>query len=839
MSETLDLFIGDEVAAGGYITVLLPVPIAGAFTYRCTARQMNQLAAGYRILVPFGARKVMTGVVLEVGVAPSTEFKAKEIFEILDDRPLFTSSQLKLLQWTADYYLCFAGDVLNAMLPAGLKLSSESFVQLDPNFERDEAVEFSEQELQLLEVLSQKESLSFKEVQEITDRKHVSPLLYGLYQKEAVLFFENVKDKYVPKREKRIRLEEKFVLSQEELQGVFERTEKRAPKQTEALLKYLSLCNIWKSPEKNEEGVLLSDLSEEGASNAAVNALVKAGVFEKYEQIVSRLKSSTKPKAGPITLTEAQQAAYEQTLKAFEARKPVLLHGVTGSGKTELYIRLIKDCLAQGQQALMILPEIALSTQMVSRLTRHFGSEMGVFHSKYSDNERVEVWKRLVSGECSFIIGVRSACFLPFQDLGLLIIDEEHESAYKQHDPAPRYHGRDLALVLAHLHGARSILGSATPSLESYRHAENGKYQLVELLERFGKVELPEIKLVDLMSDRKKNKLREEFSFDSLKAIEDTVAAGKQAIVFQNRRGYASFLSCNACGHIPQCTQCNVSLTYHRFNHLLRCHYCGMSQQAGNSCFECGSHDLKTNSYGTEKLEESLQLLLPSLKTLRMDFDTTGTRHRIEKLIEEFSSGAYEVLVGTQMVSKGLDFENVQLVVVVNADRLMHFPDFRSREKAFQLLMQLSGRAGRRKERGQMLIQTYQVEDPLYRKLMAQDYYGFYQEELAERKSFGYPPWTRLIKLTIKDKSEKKCAEAAQRLAVALRHAMEQSIVLGPERPSVNKIRNFFIEHIFIKTSNDPKLRQQNKELLHRMILEGQFDGLGSSVRVIIDVDPY
>jgi len=835
----LEFNAGSESTRTTYFAdVVLPVPIPKMFTYRIPQELNNSLELGSRVIVQFGSRKILTGIIGRIHETPPEKYEAKYILELLDIEPVMHEEQIKLMQWIADYYMCTIGEVLNVALPSGLKLSSESRVQLHPHFDYYESeITFSDQETILLEALEKNESLTYSEVSKLLNLKTVYSLIKSLVMKEAVIIFEEVKEKYKPRKEKRIRLANELAQDKSQLETVFEGIANK-PKQEEVLLHYLQNVPVYNSPELNNKGLAKSSFTELGLSTSSIKTLIKNGILEEFEIIISRF-TDYNHSLKEITLSEIQEAAKEQIHAQFAKKDTVLLHGITGSGKTEIYINLIKEALESGNQVLYLLPEIALTTQIVVRLQKVFGDKMGVYHSKFSDNERVEVWKGVLSGRYQFVIGVRSSIFLPFDNLGLIIVDEEHESSYKQYDPAPRYNAKDVAQVIAKQQHAKVLLGSATPSIESYHLAQEGKYGLVTLTERYGEGQLPKFEIADITRERAKKTLKGEFSSVLIEAIENTLNNGEQVIIFQNRRGYSPYITCEQCGEIPKCTNCAVSLTYHQYKSEIKCHYCGYKEPMPSSCEACGSTALKTMGFGTEKLEEDLSLIFPQAKIQRMDLDTTRRKHSYENIISDFESGHIDILVGTQMVSKGLDFDKVNLVGIVDIDRMLHFPDFRSFERTFYLSTQVSGRAGRRDKRGLVVIQTRNTKQPILEDITQNRYEAFFNKEIADRNEHRYPPFTRLIKVVIKHKDPRIAQTAAYKLGNLLVEQLGKSRVLGPEEPVISKIRNEYLREIWIKLERSKINLTKAKSVISDLALEvSNYKDLKGS-RIVFDVDPY
>jgi primosomal protein N' (replication factor Y) (superfamily II helicase) len=819
-----------------FAELLLPVPIPKFFTYRVPLALNEKIKTGIRAIVQFGDRKILTGIVMHVHSTPPKDYEAKYILELLDDDPIANAQQLKLFQWIADYYLCSMGEVMNAALPSGLKLSSESMVQLHPAFDWETTLfEFSEKEEILLRRLQQ-EPLSYTEIAKLLGIKNIYTILKSLSTKEAIILFEEVKEKFKPKTEKKIRLT-KECLTHEALEKIFE-TLVSKPKQEAVLLKYLQLVPVLKDVDINKFGILKKQLVDEDISESSLSTLIKNGVLEEFEIIVSRFETEADQIIPEVTLSDDQLQTQHNILKSFEQHTITLLHGITGSGKTEIYINLIKKALEGGSQVLYLLPEIALTTQIVQRLKKVFRSTMGVYHSKFSDNERVEVWNGILNGRFRFVVGVRSAIFLPFDNLGLIIIDEEHDTSYKQQEPAPRYHARDVALIMSQVHHAKVLLGSATPSVESYYLAHQGKYGFVKLHKRFGDARLPEVILANMGQERKDKTLKGDFSGKLLKSIAETLAQKEQVIIFQNRRGYSPMVNCEDCGWVPKCVNCAVSLTYHQYRHALVCHYCGYKEQLPTQCPTCSSKRLLAVGYGTEKLEEELKLYFPDAIVQRMDFDTTRQKSSYENIIEQFENGTTNILVGTQMVTKGLDFDKVSLVGVFNADRMMHFPDFRSYERAFQLITQVSGRAGRREKPGKVIIQTSQPEHPILNFVLHHTQEEFYETEIADRKQHAYPPFARLIEITVKHIDKRTSREAAQKLSELLKTSVREVKILGPGEPMISKLRNQYLMSILVKIPRDSghlgEIKSRIQQQVNILLKEKTY----RSVRIVMDVDP-
>ena len=817
-----------------FIDAILPLPIPKLFTYRVPRELNEDLQIGARIVVPFGKTKLLTGIIYAIHENPPKDYEARYLMDILDTEPTLNTVQLRFYRWLANYYMCTFGEVLQAALPAGLKIDTTSLVQRNPYFNPEQHVLSIEEQL-VMEQIAEDSAVESALLADLVGHKNIAKVLRALVAKEAILVIDHVKEKFTPKAKKYLRLNPELADAEARLEEIINDLEKK-PKQLEVILAYLREVPIFDNPAANEDGLAKEDILRAGVSASSIQTLVKNKVLEQYDKEVSRFKPITTVKR-EIILEPEQEKAKTALLECFLEKDTVLLHGITGSGKTEIYIDLIREAINNGQQVLYLLPEIALTTQIVSRLKHVFGNDMGVYHSKYSANERVEVWQGLARGEINLIVGVRSSVFLPFTDLGLVIIDEEHEPSFKQFNPAPRYHARDSALMLASLHGAKAILGTATPSLETFYLAQNGQYGYVKLAKRFGESELPVITTIDLARAKKTKQIKGNFTEELLKAIEQTLNDEQQVIIFQNRRGYAPFLSCDTCSWVPQCPHCDVSLTYHQYNNELRCHYCGFKTPMLSNCSACGSHTLKTVSFGTEQLEEELKTQLPNVEVARLDFDTTKGKSSHQRIIDNFDSGKTKILVGTQMVAKGLDFANVGLVAVIDLDKMLHFPDFRSVERTFQLALQVAGRAGRSSNRGKVLIQTYNPDQAVIYPILHQHYEDFYRTEIEERRLFNYPPFTRLVKLTLRDRENQLAAAAAGRLYQHLVEALGEKMLMGPVIPAISKIRDRFLREIYLKVGRQKdiiKVKQMINRCIHDLYTEKDF----KKTEVIIDVDP-
>lgn len=809
-----------------FIEVILPLSLPKTFTYKVSEAEFLFINIGMRVAVPFGKNKFYTALVADKHQNPPVLYQAKEIHEILDETPIVTPVQLKHWYWISEYYMCTLGEVYRTAIPSALLLESETIIRhQEGSIEKEE---LSDDEFLILEALQQQNSLKLNEIVAILNKKKVLPIIQTLLEKKYISLLEEMKDEYKPKLIRYIRLHSEFSNANqlEELLLLL----KNAQKQKDVVLNYFQLQATHRKP------ISIKELTEySGISGAVVKALIDKGVFEEYFIQHDRVVFDQAEEI-VLTLSSSQATALEEIKDSFEHKDVCLFHGVTASGKTEIYIKAIECYLEQGKQVLYLLPEIALTTQLVTRLTKYFGNKVAVFHSKYSNNERVEVWNQVLdaSEKAQIVIGARSSLFLPFQDLGLIIVDEEHEQTFKQVDPAPRYHARDAAIVLANYFGAKVLLGSATPSLETYFNAKNGKYSLVELQERYGNATLPEIELVDLKDSYFRKKMTGHFSQTLIDAMTEALYNKEQIILFQNRRGYSPVLECMTCGHVPQCPQCDVSLTYHKFKNQLRCHYCGYAMAKPTHCHACSSVDLIAKGFGTEQIEMELANLFPTKNCKRMDQDTTSGKYAFEKLIDSFKNREIDILVGTQMLAKGLDFDNVSLVGILNADSMLYFPDFRAFERSYQMMTQVAGRAGRSDKKGKVIIQTYNPLHNTIQQVTHHHYAGMYEEQLYERYLYKYPPYFKLIRLTLKHRDYDTLKEASMWLYQVLKQQFDMPI-LGPEEPPVSKIRNEYIRTILIKIPQNMHLGNTKKtiqKILNSFDMVSQYRAVKVSVNV-------
>ena len=813
-----------------FIEVILPLAVSRMFTYQVSETEFNFIEIGARVAVPFGKSKFYTGLVSSKHHNKPTLYEAKEIHQIIDEKPIVTEIQLQHWNWIASYYMCSIGEVFRSALPSALMLESETIISQKSDFFVDEA-QLSDDEYLLVEALNQQSSLKIQEVVAILNKKNVFPIIQKLLSKNIISLQEEIVEEYKPKLIRYIKLVPEFDSNQklEELLVVL----KNAQKQKDILLAYFQLKASEKSPISVKKLIEFS-----GATSSIIKALIDKNIFQEYYLQQDRVSFSNSEKRN-VELNDFQTKAFHEIEKVFSEKEVCLLHGVTASGKTEVYIKLIEQFLSDDKQILYLLPEIALTTQLVSRLTQYFGNKVAVFHSKYSNNERVEVWNQVLnsSDKAQIVIGARSALFLPFQNLGLIIIDEEHEHTFKQTDPAPRYHARDAAIVLANFHKAKVILGSATPSIETYYNAQNNKYGLVEMHQRFGSAVMPEIELVDLKDSYFRKKMNGHFSFTLVEAITEALVHKEQIILFQNRRGYSPIIECMTCGHVPQCPQCDVSLTYHKYKNQLRCHYCGYSMAKPNSCHACSSIDLTSKGFGTEQIELELKALFPEKKIARMDQDTTRGKYAFEKLIDSFKNREIDILVGTQMLAKGLDFDNVSLVGILNADSMLYFPDFRAFERSFQMMTQVSGRAGRSEKKGKVIIQTYNPIHNIIQQVTQNDFLSMYNEQLYERQIYKYPPYFKIIKLTLKQRDFDKLKEGSIWLFQVLQQQFDFP-VLGPEEPPVGRIRNEYIRTILIKIPQKKSL-SSTKKTIQKILNSFEAVSQYRSIKVAVNVDFY
>jgi primosomal protein N' (replication factor Y) (superfamily II helicase) len=819
-----------------FANVILPLPLNRLFTYGIPEEFAQDVKPGSRVIVQFGRKKIYSAIVRVIHQIKPAEYDTKDILSVVDDSPVIPEHLLEFWDWIATYYMCTPGDVYKAAIPAGLRIESETKIFENPDNETDKPELTNKEEL-ILQLIKDKKITTIHELANITKEKLILPVVNNLIKKNYIRAEETIRETFKPKTEKYITLH-KSINSEKKLETIFTNISK-SKKQLDLLMRYLQLAGKMEFPKKKGLVPFKKLQITPGFSQHALKTLVTKNVFEIEEIVTGRLDLDPLDVNAAKGLDENQQQSMNEVLTEFKTKNVVLLHGVTGSGKTEIYIQLIKEQLKNKKQVLYLLPEIAITTQIINRLRYVFGEKVGVYHSRFPDSERVEIWNNLLKNDdksYQVILGVRSAIFLPFRHLGLVIIDEEHENTFKQHDPAPRYHARDTCIVLADMMQAKCLLGTATPSVESYYNAKTEKYGLVELKERFGNIEMPEINLANMLEARKKRQMKSIFTPQLLTMIKETVENGEQVILFQNRRGFAPYLECDTCGWIPYCKNCDVSLTYHKSGNELTCHYCGYSTRVFTVCKACENPSLSTKGFGTEKIEDELKIFFPDFKAIRMDFDSTRSRKAYEKIIDEFESGRAQILVGTQMISKGLDFDNVGLVGILNADNMLNFPDFRAHERSYQLMAQVSGRAGRKKKMGKVLIQTSNPEHPVIKMVVKNDYKSLFNLQISERKKFNYPPFYRLIEITLKHKNQLLIETAAQDLARDL-IAVFNTRVLGPESPPIPKMHNLYQKRILLKLEKQLNMKKA-KEIIHHSVQNLLSKENYRNIQVINNVDP-
>ena len=814
-----------------YVDVILPLPLPKSFTYSLPDKNMEEVQIGCRVVVPFGRKKFYTAIVRNIHYCAPTEYEVKEISALLDASPILLPNQFKFWEWIADYYLCAQGDVYKAALPSGLKLESETIVEYNPDFEADAPL--PEREQRILDLLAIDSQQCVTKLEKDSGIKNILTVIKSLLDKEAIFVKEELRRTYKPKTEARVRLA--GTADEKRLHILFDILS-RAPKQLALLMKYVECSGVLGAgtPKEVSKKELLQRTN---VAPSVLNGLVDKKIFEIYYHEIGRLDKQEKEIVELNPLNEFQQRAFDEVVQSFQEKNVCLLHGVTSSGKTEIYIHLIEEAIRQGKQVLYLLPEIALTTQITERLQRVFGARLGIYHSKFPDAERVEIWrKQLGENGYDIILGVRSSIFLPFRNLGLVIVDEEHENTYKQQDPAPRYHARSAAIVLAAMYGAKTLLGTATPSIESWQNAREGKYGFVQLKERYKEIRLPEIIPVDIKELHRKKRMVGQFSPLLIQYMKEALEQKEQVILFQNRRGFAPMVECRTCGWVPKCKNCDVSLTYHKGINQLTCHYCGYTYQLPKSCPACEGTELVNRGFGTEKIEDDIKILFPEAAVARMDLDTTRTRSAYEKIIADFEQGKTDILIGTQMVSKGLDFDHVSIVGILNADTMLNYPDFRSYERAFQLMAQVAGRAGRKNKRGRVVLQTKSIDHPIIHQVIANDYEDMVGGQLVERQMFHYPPYYRLVYVYLKNHNEALLDQMAAVMADKLR-AVFGNRVLGPDKPPVARIQTLFIKKIVVKIEQNAPMGRA-RELLLRIQREMLADERYKSLIVYYDVDP-
>ena len=819
-----------------FVNVILPIPVHKEFTYRVPFEMNDSIIIGGRVIVPFGKSKLLTGIVSKIQETAPSDYQAKYIEHVLDETPIITKEQYHFWQWISSYYMAPIGDVMNAALPSNFKLASETKIVLHPDF--DGKLDFLDtRELEIVETLDIRETLDLKEISEIIGIKTVQPIIKKMMERRIVLAVEELNDKFVPKTAVYILLGPE-VQTEEDLNEKinFLESKKSTEKQLEILLTILRDGNYTNNL---LQPVLRKTLLEKEFSSSTLNTMEKNGIIIQQRIEISRFSPSENNQEGFKELSEGQYKALGEINESFLKHNTTLLHGVTGSGKTEIYVQLIQEQLDLGKQVLFLLPEIALTTQLIQRLSAYFGEQIGVYHSKFNQNERVEIWNHVLNNNPSkfrIVIGARSSVFLPFQELGLIIVDEEHESSFKQYDPSPRYNARDSAIVLAHYYKAKVLLGSATPAMETFYNAKNGKYGYVELTNRFGGLSLPEVFCADVKKERRQKSMQSHFTLFLVDAMREALNRNEQIILFQNRRGYTPLWSCEICNWTPKCKNCDVSLTYHKQTNTLKCHYCSYHTPPVGSCACCGSNRLKMLGFGTEKVEDDLAIIFPDKTIKRLDLDSTRSKNAYENILGDFENRKIDILIGTQMVSKGLDFDNVSLVGILDADMLLNRPHFRAFERAYQLMSQVAGRAGRKEKRGKVIIQTGDPDHWVIQKVINHDYVGFYNDEILERKNYFYPPFYKMIEFTLKHKDEHLLDKASMDFALSLREIFKER-VLGPEFPVVRRIQNLFLKSIKLKLEKDASDKKVKERIQH--LIDAFYSvPLNKSIRIVVDVDP-
>jgi len=818
-----------------YADIILPLPFGDVFAYSIPPQYQSSVEPGMRVVVHFGARKIYSGLICQLyEVIPEAKFDIKDIDAVLDEAPVVSLSQIKLWKWMADYYCCSIGDVYKTALPNAMKMESRTKIRLNPEFK--ETDDFSDKEKEVLHLLGIEGQVNLDRLNRVLG-KLVYTVVKSLLKKNVISIEENLFDPFKPKKSWYIFLGDQF-LTEEKIKEALDAL-KRAKKQLSLFNLFLSLTIY--SDENKQTGISRKKLlTQSGLSDGILRALVTKGFLRMEEVGTGRLDLSKQKEDHKIDLNEFQQKAFDEINEQFLKKKPVLLYGVTSSGKTEIYIKLIEEELKWGHQVLYLVPEIGLTTQLTRRLKKVFGNKVGVYHSGFSDAERVEIWQEVKKGNQSsyrIILGTRSSMFLPFKDLGLIIVDEEHETSYKQFDTAPRYNARDLAVVMGKNYNAGVLLGTATPSFESYYNAKSGKYGLVELKKRFRDARMPEIKITDIRRATYQKKMHSELTPELYDEMVRALKNKEQIILFQNRRGFAPYLQCSSCGAIPKCKHCDVSLTYHKQRSALVCHYCGYTVPVPQKCESCGSGELKMKGYGTEKIEEDIKLLFPEAHIARMDLDTTRAKRSYENIIHKLETGQIDILIGTQMVTNGLDLDNVSVVGILDADQILNYPDFRSYEKAFQLMAQVSGRAGRKNRQGKVFIQTSEPEHPVLIDVLKNDFNFLFNTQMEERKLFHYPPYTRLVKIILKHRDWKRAEYAASVLSVLLKKQFNGR-VLGPESPVVGRVQNWFRKEIWVKLEKDNSMNNKKKKIMEDI---GRIKNLpnNSGLVISVDVDPF
>ena len=817
--------MNDQLAT--FVEVVLPLPLQKLYTYRVPTEWADLAVPGKRVIVQFGKKKLYSALIYAVTHQPPKDYEAKFLVSFLDETPIINPQQFVFWNWISQYYLCTLGDVMNAALPASFKLESETLVTLNPDCDMG-TVELTDKEFLITEALTMSEHLSISDISTILEVKHVFGILKGLYTKGVILYTEDIKDTYKPKTITCIKVNE--VYNNDTAMGEVFATLEKTPKQLDVLMAVIHLLH-------QQETLPKKQLLEFGNfSESSLKTLVKKDILQEYKLTIDRI-SLEHEAAKSFTLNAEQTEAVAQIQAHFQQKDTVLLHGITSSGKTHVYVKLIEEQLEAGKQVLFLLPEIALTSQIVKRIQQYFGSRAMAFHSKFNQNERVEIWQKVNAGEPLVIIGARSSIFLPLQQLGLIIVDEEHETSYKQHDPAPRYHARDAAIFLAYAHKCKILLGSATPSFESYHNAQSGKYGLVNMHTRYGEVAMPQLQVGNIAEDTRTKSMHGYLTKDLFDAMSTALQAHEQIILFQNRRGYAPVMECSNCNWTVKCVNCDINLTYHKYNDSLKCHYCGFTTKTPQNCLACGSNQVHLKGFGTEKIEDEIKVLFPEARVLRLDLEAAKTKHGHEDIIKSFEMHEADILIGTQMISKGLDFGKVSLVGVINADQLLYFPDFRANERAYQLLTQVSGRAGRKATQGKVIIQTNAPLHHVIQEVLHQRYQQLFANEMAERERFGYPPFTRLIKLVVKHQDYNTCSQAALALQQLL-YARLGANIIGPESPHVSRARNKYIKELLVKVNKNSTSLNSIKQFITYNIQTILTQKAFKQAIIYADVDP-
>jgi primosomal protein N' (replication factor Y) (superfamily II helicase) len=837
MESLLSLLEDSEDAPGRkrtYVDVILPLPLEKLYTYSVPLHLIPLVKPGVRVEVHLASQGLYSGIIKRVH-QDEKEIKTKPILSVLDESAIISEKQFRLWDWIAEYYCCYLGEVMQAALPAGLKLSGESKLKINENFPEEhlelEAANLNQKEIRILELMFKYRELSLEDLQKLLNQKSVQQLLKPLIERGILLLSEELEERYKPKKIAMLRFTEPFnPADSDSMKKAFELAG-RSNRQMEVLLASIQILR-----EKSE--ISRKELSEKASADSTVlKKLQEKGIFEFYEKEISRIDNNKSISSGNFQLSKEQQETFEAINKSFETKNTVLLHGVTGSGKTQVFVELMEQCIREGKQVLYLLPEIALTAQIVGRLQKHFSDRIQVYHSKFNRNERVEIWKS-VQNSANVVLGARSALFLPFKNLGLIIVDEEHDSSYKQQDPSPRYHARDSAIFLASLFNAKTLLGTATPSLESMRNVQEGKYGFASMTKRYGEIALPQILIVDAAEEHRQKRMKSHFTQQLLDSISETIAAGEQVILFQNRRGYAPIYQCSDCGWTAECTDCDVSMTYHKLSNSLHCHYCANRQVVPKKCPTCNSVDIKIKGFGTEKIEDDLKIYFPEMNVMRMDWDSVKGRDGVDRIIHSFETGETELLVGTQMISKGLDFDNVGLVGVLSADQLLHFPDFRASERTYQLITQVAGRAGRKKKQGKVIVQAHNLKHPVLMEILEQNFENYLSRELKERKDFQYPPFIRLIHIQLRHKKINILEDAAIFVANRLKASLGDR-VLGPAVPGISRIRSYYLMDFLIKMGLHSVGLNEAKKLIRNIQQELKSVKNLSGTRMVINVDPY